>query len=259
MNNIPFWKMTSANDKLSTDDWLLLDIDGIHAVLYLRNGGTTTVDLNGFSGRSYSIQWYDPKNGGDLSSASISSTAAGPASSVGDAPHNETQDWVVLLRCEGCGVDEVPTASTRPPTQKPVTAPSKSPVVVFTKEPTQTRQIPTTYPSLPLNVTNYPTAAKTNITDETVSHRPTYFPIARETGSNNSASSVAPTVYSKNFSSQIPSQTPSATNIRSASSSPTFKSITEESGEDAGPNGSGIGHRSISSVVLCLICGLFLF
>jgi hypothetical protein len=257
VNDVPFWKMTNSNDKLSTDDWLLLDIDGTQAVLYLRNGGTATIDLNAFSGRSYSVQWFDPIKGGALLSASVLSTMAGPTSSVGEPPYNESQDWVVLLRCEGCEVDGAPAASTRFPTQKPVPVPSASPVSVFTKEPSQTLQVPTLYPSYTLNATSYPTASKSNITAETFSPGPTFSPSAYEPESNYSANSDAPTAYLKISSTQVPSQTPVATNIRSASSSPTFKSIEQESGEKVGQNDSGTDSRFMGrSVILCLIWNL---
>lgn len=245
-NSIPFWMMANANEKLSTDDWLLMDIDGAHLVLYLRNGGTTTIDLSGISTWTYTVEWFDPFIGGDLQSGSILSVSAGSAMSVGDAPYNETQDWVVLVRCEDCDAVERPASI---PTFHPSASkvPLASPIVVSTEAPTQISHLSSAFPTLSANLTNVPTAS-----NALGSNSSTMVPSVNGTAANYSDSPTAP--ESSNVSSS-PSQPPAPIIVRT--SSPTF---VDSAGQNAERNDSGIslGHFG-NSFLVCMICNLLLF
>lgn len=99
---VPFWKMMNANGRVTNDNWCLLDRDsGTVIVVYLKNGGTTDIDLTSISG-SFSVQWYDPRLGGDLQNGSVTSVFGGKVSAIGDAPHSLNQDWAVVLECTIC-------------------------------------------------------------------------------------------------------------------------------------------------------------
>jgi hypothetical protein len=104
-NDIPFQDMTSDDTRVSNDNWLLVDkITGNVIVVYLRQGGTATVDLAPLGSKSqFSVQWFDPRNGGRLQEGSIQSLPGGQVRPLGEAPNNRAKDWAVLLRCEkGC-------------------------------------------------------------------------------------------------------------------------------------------------------------
>jgi Putative collagen-binding domain of a collagenase len=104
-NAIPFQDMTNDNTLVSNDNWLLVDkITGNIIVVYLRQGGTATVDLAPLSSKSqFSVQWFDPRNGGRLQEGSIQSLIGGQVRPLGEAPNTRAKDWAVLLRCEkGC-------------------------------------------------------------------------------------------------------------------------------------------------------------
>ncbi len=65
-------------------------------VVYLPEGGSTQLDL-GESIGSYSVLWYDPRNGGNLQPGS-EETVKGPGRvSLGAPPANPTEDWVILV------------------------------------------------------------------------------------------------------------------------------------------------------------------
>ena len=93
-NNIPFNEM-SNNDAGTSNGWMLSKTNQV-AVVYLPDGGSSNVNA-GTSG-TFTVKWYDPRNGGSLQNGSVTSiTADGSAKSIGNAPNNTTSDWVVLL------------------------------------------------------------------------------------------------------------------------------------------------------------------
>jgi len=79
-----------------------MDSSGENIVVYLRNGGSATVNLSGLSGSSsptVSVQWYDPRLGGALQDGSVSSLSYGSNNqSLGNAPYSSNKDWVALLK-----------------------------------------------------------------------------------------------------------------------------------------------------------------
>lgn len=100
--NLPFWKMVNAKELVADDNWCLFDQQGGNTiVIYLRNGGTTDIDLTDQVG-TFSIQWYDPRIGGSLQSGSVAALSAGASGSIGNAPYSSHQDWAVLLKCSNC-------------------------------------------------------------------------------------------------------------------------------------------------------------
>jgi hypothetical protein len=114
MNNVPFQNMTNSNSRVSNKNWCLIEPSvGRMLVVYLRLGGTATVNLTGLgsspgvsnpSDTFVSVDWYDPKRGGALQQGSVTSLQLGLSSqSLGIAPSSSQKDWVVLLRCiKGC-------------------------------------------------------------------------------------------------------------------------------------------------------------
>ena len=91
-NNIPFWEMENRDELLSTGYVLGKDFNTY--VVYLPEGGTAAMDLAG----EYSVQWFDPRNGGALQLGNVSSVQGGTQVSLGNPPNNTTEDWVILLR-----------------------------------------------------------------------------------------------------------------------------------------------------------------
>jgi hypothetical protein len=69
----------------------------IYAV-YLPNGGKPTRINLPNSGKTFSVRWYDPRNGGDLQKGSVLSVVATGKKDVGLPPSEQHQDWVVLVQ-----------------------------------------------------------------------------------------------------------------------------------------------------------------
>ena len=89
---IPFTEMENQ-DEIVNEGYCLAKAYDTY-VIYLPNGGSTNIDLVG----EYSVQWYDPRNGGDLQNGSITSVVGGQNVSLGNPPNSQSLDWVILLR-----------------------------------------------------------------------------------------------------------------------------------------------------------------
>jgi Putative collagen-binding domain of a collagenase len=109
-NNIPFQDMVNANSIVTNSNWCLAErLVGRVIIVYLRRGGTASINLSGLgsfsnSSSTMSVQWFDPRNGGPLQTGSVTSVRYGnTAEPLGKAPNNAQTDWVVLLKCSsGC-------------------------------------------------------------------------------------------------------------------------------------------------------------
>ena len=95
-NYLPFTEMKS-NDGLATngDSYVYAKVGEVYAV-YLKNGGTTNLNLSGASG-TLNVQWYDPRNGGGLQNGSVTQVNGGNTVSIGQPPNNTNADWVALV------------------------------------------------------------------------------------------------------------------------------------------------------------------
>ena len=90
----------SPNDDLALgeDNWALAN-EGQTYLLYLKKGGEAKVDLSGAEDEKFSVQWFNPRTGGDLIDGAPQSVDGGSENvSLGTPPNTEDLDWVVLLR-----------------------------------------------------------------------------------------------------------------------------------------------------------------
>ncbi len=92
---LPFPEMTHRDDLTSAPDDFCLAKEGEVYAIYLPQGGGTDLTL---PGGAYAVRWYDPRQGGGLVEGTVA-TVTGPGNrSVGEAPKDQKQDWVVLVR-----------------------------------------------------------------------------------------------------------------------------------------------------------------
>lgn len=94
-NKIPFWEMRSAEELVTHENWALAKEGQIY-VVYLRNGGTSDLNLKGQTG-TYDVRWYDPRNRGGLQLGSVQSIVGEKMAALGSAPNQSSEDWVVLV------------------------------------------------------------------------------------------------------------------------------------------------------------------
>nr|WP_255712663.1 DUF5060 domain-containing protein [Rhodopirellula sp. JC740] len=100
-NDIPFWSMINADELVGNSDHgnskYCLAKSGEVYVVYLADGGTTSIDLSEADGE-FQVHWYNPRIGGELQTGSIPAVAAGQSVLIGNPPSDEDQDWAILLR-----------------------------------------------------------------------------------------------------------------------------------------------------------------
>ncbi len=98
---VPFWEMDNAdelvgNDKHDNSRFCFTKPNEVYLV-YLPSGGSADLDLSKASGQ-FTVNWFDPRNGGPLKRGSVAAVKGGARSSLGDPPDNPAEDWLVLVR-----------------------------------------------------------------------------------------------------------------------------------------------------------------
>jgi len=96
-NNLPVDKMTNTDDLISNKEDYCYSLEGDTYVILLKKGGEASLDLKNNTG-SFSIKWYDPRNGGELQEGKIKSVQGGSKQSLGNPPQDIEKDWVVLVQ-----------------------------------------------------------------------------------------------------------------------------------------------------------------
>ena len=97
---LPFWEMTPADHLISTEDDYCFAKEGEVYAIYLRNGGTTELDLSSFNSE-FKVKWYNPRTGGSLKNGSLNVVKGGEWRKIGSPPEAQNEDWVVLVRRKG--------------------------------------------------------------------------------------------------------------------------------------------------------------
>jgi hypothetical protein len=96
-NRIPFWDMTNANaligNRANDNSRFCLAKAGELYLVYLPNGGDTPIDLAGAPG-TFSIRWFNPREGGALRSHGQATLEGGRTGTL-TAPSAE--DWLAVM------------------------------------------------------------------------------------------------------------------------------------------------------------------
>ncbi len=94
---LPFWEMTPADQLISAEDDYCFAKEGEVYTIYLRNGGTTELDLSGFDAE-FEVKWYNPRIGGSLQFGSMKVVKGGRWRNIGTPPEAQNEDWAVLVK-----------------------------------------------------------------------------------------------------------------------------------------------------------------
>ncbi len=94
-NYLPFWEMTH-NDKLASkrNAYVLAKVGEVYAI-YLKKGHSTSLQIP--EGK-YIVQWYNPRQGGQLQQGSVTSISGAGAKSIGEPPQEPNKDWAILVK-----------------------------------------------------------------------------------------------------------------------------------------------------------------
>lgn len=99
-NAVPFWLMKNDNGLSSAGDDYCFYQQGKVYIVYLKNGGTTDLDLRGTSG-FFDVYWYNPRSGGALQKGSVAGVSGGGWVNLGVPPASQAEDWTILVRKKG--------------------------------------------------------------------------------------------------------------------------------------------------------------
>lgn len=100
-NKIPFQDMKNRNELIGNNDLNkdkhCLAKDGEIYLIYLAYSKTTSLDLTGISG-DFTIEWFNPMQGGKLQKGNVKTVKAGKIVALGNAQSKADQDWAVIVR-----------------------------------------------------------------------------------------------------------------------------------------------------------------
>jgi hypothetical protein len=92
---LPFQEMHSDDGLVSNPSAYCFAKPGEVYAIYLGEGGTTDLSL---AQGTYSIDWFDPRNGGSLQKGSKNQLTGAESVSIGSPPAEPARDWVALVR-----------------------------------------------------------------------------------------------------------------------------------------------------------------
>lgn len=93
--HLPFTEMVHHDELTADEDAYCLAKPGEVYAVYDPAGGDIELEL---ADGTYSIQWYDPRNGGSLRKGSVPTIEGPGVKSLGNPPSDAGKDWVVLVK-----------------------------------------------------------------------------------------------------------------------------------------------------------------
>lgn len=92
----PLWQMSPDNDLVSgAGNWCLAK-PGSDYVVFLPEGGVSSLDLSSVSG-TFLVKWFNPRNGGDFQEGNVKQVNGGANGSLGSPPADTDKDWVIFI------------------------------------------------------------------------------------------------------------------------------------------------------------------
>ncbi len=95
-NDFPVLDMSSKNELLSSEGDFCFAKEGDTYIVLLKKG-TGQLNLKQNNG-SYSVKWFDPRNGGAFQNGSVKSIKENGMQTLGTAPNNPEKDWIVVVQ-----------------------------------------------------------------------------------------------------------------------------------------------------------------
>ena len=66
-------------------------------LVYQPNGGESKLDLSDAK-NSFTVAWFNPRDGGDLQDGNVTTVDGGGSVSLGTPPQDAKEDWLVVLK-----------------------------------------------------------------------------------------------------------------------------------------------------------------
>ena len=93
---MPLPLVVNSNGLTSSTKDYCLGKPGVAYAIYLPAGETTNITLP--AGETYRVDWFNPREGGELVAGTVAKVNGGAAVSIGRPPSETSEDWVALLR-----------------------------------------------------------------------------------------------------------------------------------------------------------------
>ncbi|SMP58690.1 Galactose oxidase, central domain [Neorhodopirellula lusitana] len=100
-HQIPFWEMKNADQLVGNPKHqpgkFCFAKQGETYLVYLPEGGEHKLNLNSAKGE-FTVQWFNPRAGGELANGSVARVTGGGQVSLGLPPADHKQDWLAVVR-----------------------------------------------------------------------------------------------------------------------------------------------------------------
>ena len=100
-NDIPIHEMAPADELVGNSDHdnsrYCLAKPGEIYLVYLPHGGNHSLDLTSSKG-NFSVQWFNPRSGGALTTSSVQTVTGGASVTLGEPPSDAGKDWLAVVR-----------------------------------------------------------------------------------------------------------------------------------------------------------------
>lgn len=98
--DVPFWSMMPDNELIGGGVQVLRQGRKVFAVFFPNgaSGKPNSLDLGEIGDKTYTVSWFDPINGGDLQTGSVTQISGTGAQSIGLPPYESDREWAVLVR-----------------------------------------------------------------------------------------------------------------------------------------------------------------
>jgi hypothetical protein len=93
---LPFSKMQSYDELTTSDNSYCFALPGKIYAVYLPEGEKTELDL-GQNTNSFTVQWYNPRKGGELLDGSVKEITGPGTQPLGQPPFEKGKDWTALV------------------------------------------------------------------------------------------------------------------------------------------------------------------
>ena len=100
-NDLPFWQMEPKDELITSKSiaYCLAKEHEVYAIYAEENSDEISINL-GNSKKTYTISWFDPRNGGKLQKGSKTSVRANGIMTLGNPPKELDKDWLILIQAK---------------------------------------------------------------------------------------------------------------------------------------------------------------
>ena len=107
--SLDFAAMSATDDLVDAQRTWCFSEPGEAYVVYLKEGGTTRLDLREQEG-TFAVAWFNPRTGGQLRAGSVGTVTGGAWVELGLAPEETDRDWAVRVTRRGDAENAAPAS-----------------------------------------------------------------------------------------------------------------------------------------------------